>query len=296
MNNDIKFTLSYEGGASDHHKIDFYDVSQALLGFQRTLALTTHLVLNNQIITQAPALKGAKILALPPEEGSWKITAGIVLGGLYTFGTAPNNTPIGHIVYSLYDYVVSESLGFHVDYDKSLGKLYEEAKEKDKKIKVIKQHQADSLIEKCSAAISDIHRPITKNKTALEASISANIYGSESPIGASFNEDTFSYIQELITSDIQEIIYGRVSSYNSNTFKGRIYVMAEGRPVSFELFGIARASASLKLIVASLSANVQKNYNDPLSNLFCRVTRITTRSGLLKSFEIHAVSTQNNVA
>ncbi|CAK6715064.1 MULTISPECIES: DUF7946 domain-containing protein [Vibrio] len=296
MNNNIEFTLSYEGGASDHHEIDFYDVSQALIGFQRTLALTTHLVLNNKIITQAPALKGAKILALPPEEGSWKITASIVLGGLYTFGTAPSNTPIGHIVYSLYDYVVSESLGFHVDYDKSLGKLYEEAKEQNKALKVIKQHQADSLIEKCSTAISDIHRPITKNKTALEANICASINGVNKPISARFNEDTFSYIQELITLDTHEVIYGRVSSYNSNTFKGRIYVVAEGRPVSFELFGRARTPASLQLIVASLSANVQKNHDDPLSNLFCRVKRITTKSGLLKSYEVYAVSNQNIVA
>ncbi|WP_446697230.1 DUF7947 five-stranded beta-barrel domain-containing protein [Vibrio cholerae] len=94
---------------------------------------------------------------------------------------------------------------------------------------------------------------------------------------------------------MHEVIYGRVSSYNSNTFKGRIYVVAEGRPVSFELFGSAKSASSLQLIVASLSANVQKNYSDPLSNLFCKVRRITTKSGLLKSFEIYAVSTQNMV-
>lgn len=295
MNKNIEFTLSYEGGASDDHEIDFYDVSQALIGFQRTLALTTHLALNNKIITQAPALKGAKIFALPPEEGSWKITAGVVLSGVYAFGTAPNNTPIGHMVYSLYDYVVSESLGFHVDYDKSLGELYEEAKKQDKSIHIIKQHQADSLIEKCSTAISDIHRPIIKNKTASEANIFVNVNGVTQPLNAKFNEDTFSYIHDLVTHDMHEVIYGRVSSYNSNTFKGRIYVVAEGRPVSFELFGSAKSASSLQLIVASLSANVQKNYSDPLSNLFCKVRRITTKSGLLKSFEIYAVSTQNMV-
>lgn len=76
---DIQFTLSYQGARSDSHEIDLYDVSQALIGLQRSLALTTHLILNKEIITQSPALKGAYIYALPPEEGSWKLTAAIVI-------------------------------------------------------------------------------------------------------------------------------------------------------------------------------------------------------------------------
>jgi hypothetical protein len=69
----IEITLSFNGGAADKNEINFYDVSQALIGFERSLALTTHLVLNGEIITQAPALKGAEILAIPPTEGSWKL-------------------------------------------------------------------------------------------------------------------------------------------------------------------------------------------------------------------------------
>ena len=86
MSDQIQFSFSFEGGAADDHILDLYDVSQALLGFQRSLALTTHLLLNGQIITQTPFLKGAKIYALPPEPGSWQLKALIVLGatGLYT--------------------------------------------------------------------------------------------------------------------------------------------------------------------------------------------------------------------
>src|SRR6266404_3669458 len=119
MEASVKFTLSFEGAASDQHLIDLYDVSQALIGFQRSLALTSHLVINDEIITQAPSLKGASILALPPKEGSWEIV-GLVITGVaavgYKLGTAPRNTPLGHLIFSLYDYVVKESLGFHVDY------------------------------------------------------------------------------------------------------------------------------------------------------------------------------------
>ena len=154
----VEFTLSFNGAESDDHHIDLYDISQALIGFQRSLALTTHLVLNNKIITQSPALKGAKVFAVPAEEGSWNIKgvviASVISGGAYQLTTTPNNTPLGHLIFSAYDYLVKESLGFHVDYNKSLGKLYEEQIAEKADVPKIEQHKMDSLIEKCSTAIS----------------------------------------------------------------------------------------------------------------------------------------------
>jgi len=53
MNHNQTFTLSYEGSSADDHQLDFYDAAQGLISFQRTLALTIHLVVNNEIIIQA---------------------------------------------------------------------------------------------------------------------------------------------------------------------------------------------------------------------------------------------------
>src|SRR5271169_4830616 len=121
----LRFTLSYEGRLATERAIDFYDVAHALAGFQRTLALTAHVIINGEVITQAPALKGAQIVALPPEDGSWKFVA-LILGGLYSLTQAPQNSVIGHSTTSAYDYVISEALGFHVDFTKTLGQQYEE--------------------------------------------------------------------------------------------------------------------------------------------------------------------------
>ena len=72
MNDNIaQFSISFQGNDTDKHQIDLYDVSQALIGFQRKLALTTNLMLNGELITQAPSLKNAMILASPPKKGSW---------------------------------------------------------------------------------------------------------------------------------------------------------------------------------------------------------------------------------
>ncbi len=286
MNHNLQFTLCYEGKGADRHEIDFYDVSKALIGFQRSVALTTHLFANNEIITKAPYLKGAKVVALPPEEGSWKITAGVILTGLYALGTAPNNTPVGHLVYSLYDYVVSESLGFHVDYNKSLGQAYEEAEENEVTLPVIKQHKADSLIEKCSVALSDMHRPIYKTKTAESASI-VGIFGNhQQPLSAEFTQESFEYIHEAFIEETPVVIRGRISSYNSNNFRGRIYVAAEGRPVTFELAKSIRTEYVLQLVIASLSAATHKDYENKWIDIYCRAYRHTSRSGQLKEYTI----------
>lgn len=291
-NYDIQFELSYAGSAADAHEIDLYDVAQALVGFQRSLAITIHLILNGKIITQAPALKGAEIYAFPSEEGSWKIKAGILILGTaaYHISTVPNNTPLGHLVYSAYDYVISESLGFHVDYNKSLGKLYEENKEKNIKLPMVREAQLDSVIEKCSTAITEIHRPIYKTKTANTAKISTHIDGLKVPLNPIFSFETFQYIIEEFTAEEVEVIRGFVSSYNSNTFKGRIYVPEEERPISFLLSENTRGEACIQLIVDSLRANALRGFDIESIQIYCRVQKITTKAGYLKKYKVLDVS------
>ncbi|MGB1800974.1 MAG: hypothetical protein ACPHLK_09125 [Gammaproteobacteria bacterium] len=292
-NYDVQFELSYNGNDSDEHEVDMYDVSQALIGFQRSLAITTHLILNDKVITQAPFLKGAKIYTFPSEEGSWKVTAGILVLGTtaaYHVSTAPNNTPLGHLVYSAYDYVISQSLGFHVDYNKSLGQLYEEAKEKNIELPKVREAQLDSVIEKCSSAITEIHRPIYKNKTAETAIITTNINNNKVPLNPVFSMDTFRYIIEEFTNDEVITIRGFVSSYSSNTYKGRIYVPELERSIPFLLSEFIREEEVIRNMVDSLRANALRNFKAEPYEIFCKVQKITTKTGHLKSYKIIAVS------
>ncbi|PTR07063.1 hypothetical protein C8R32_10818 [Nitrosospira sp. Nsp5] len=286
----VQFTLSFTGNDSDRHLIDFYDVSKALIGFQRSIALTTHLVLNNEIITQAPYLKGATIYALPSEAGSWKMTA-VVMASLYHLGTAPINTPIGHLIHSLYDYVVSESLGFHVDYDKTLKKLYDESDIKKTQLPQIRESQAHSLVEKCSPAIEEMHRPIYKGHTAKKGRIVTTIGDRKIPLQQSLTIETYDFIHETHISAEPEEIQGRISGYYKNTFKGKIFDKSIGWPVSFELRDQARNRIAFDLIIRSLHANALSLTNEN-SIVFCKAYRMTSKSGQLKGFLITEVSSK----
>ena len=290
MAQSIKFTLLYEGGDADNHRIDFYDVSQALIGFQRSIALTTHLVLNNQIITQAPSLKGAEIFALPPENGSWKFTAMVTLIGSGVYGalTAERDTVLGHLVTSAYDYVISESLGFHVDFEKSLGQQLEEVRHKDSKNEVLTESRFDSLIEKCETAVVQMHRPIVENNTAESAFIVASIGSEKRTIGRTINSETSEYIAHSSRSEDIYRLRGRVSSYNANTFKGRIYIESEGRPIPFLLSDEARASHVIEKITNSLSLNAVDRFKGNGEITFSAY-KISSITGRLKALVVVAV-------
>ena len=162
-----------------------------------------------------------------PQQGSWKATAIVMAGltGLYIYvGTAPKDTPIGNLISSAYDYVISETLGFHVDYDKTLGQQYEELKGKPD-VKRIPQAKFDTVVEKCEASIKAMHRPIVMSETAEKAE-SKGKNGRAPPrlIGHRLDQETYEHIAFTDQDSQPREIIGRVSSYNVNTFKGRIYV------------------------------------------------------------------------
>jgi hypothetical protein len=294
MNGAIGFTLSYHGNETERNAIDLYDVSQALIGFQRSLALTTHLALNDEVITQAPSLKGARILAVPPEPGSWKITAWVLAGatGLYNLGAAESNSPLGHLMFSLYDYVISESLGFHVDYDKSLGQLYEEARRTHAQVPALRESQVDSLLEKTERAILEMHRPIFKTQSAESASLAAIVNGHKRPLKTRLDRETYDFIHETRVSDAPNVIEGRVTSYNINTYKGRMYVSKYGRPVAFELSVPARSQKAAKLLAPSLQRSAEQRYGAPGSVVYCVAFENTSKSGRLKSLSLSKISNE----
>jgi hypothetical protein len=270
-----------------------YDVGQALIGFQRSLALTTHLLLNDEIITQAPALKGAQILSVPPEPGSWKTTA-VVVGiatGAYHLGTAPKDTPIGHLVRSAYDYVVSETLGVHVDYEKTLGVQYKELRKTRAQIPELSEERLDSLIEKCEPAIRDMHRPIVKSETAHKAKILTRVAGTEYPLTVPLTRETFEYVAYTERSESPLDFMGRVSSYNINTYKGRIYLPQHNRPVPFELAEECRDAISVMTIVRSLSANAERR-GGPEAEIFFNAFQNLSRTGRVKSLYVTSISSR----
>lgn len=283
----LDFELSFEGSTSDEHIIDLYDVSEALKGFHRTLALTSHLVLNGEVIGKAPFVKNLEIYSHPSEEGSWKMLASLTIAGhFFVEGmTAPQNTNLGHIFYSAYDYVIKESLGFEVDYNKSLGKLYSESQ--GLKVPVITESQLHQVIDKTENSIIEMHRPIYKTNTANKLSISTSIDNKVVPVGKELNLQTYSYLTENIVEQNVFSITGIVSSYSTDTYKGRIYFEDTDRTISFMLDNsLRKKSQTIGRIVRSLKSRALKK--DPV-NITMDVQVVKSKTGKLKGYLVQKV-------
>lgn len=277
----IELELRFTGEEADRGLIDFYDAARALAGFQRSLALVTHLALNGEVITHATALDGARILFPAIEEGSWKSRALVVFGGMMTLGSVGKDSPIGHIVTSLYDYVVSETMGFHPDYDKTLQAQYAEYLRAHK----ITREKVDSVIEKTENSVADMHRPVVASGTAGAGHITN---GSGNRVGPDLTEFTYEYVKSTIRDPNLSNIVGYISSFNNNTFKGRVFSIEEGRPIPFELMQDTRDRSSVGLITQSQHHSGQRQ-NDQ-AGVILTGHKLVSTTGRLKRLHIKHVA------
>lgn len=276
----IEIELRFDGEEADDGRLEFYDAARALIGFQRSLALTTHLVLNGEIITQAPSLDGATIYIPAIEQGSWKTKALIVLGGAFAVGSVGKDSPVGHVVTSVYDYVLSETMGFHPDYDKTLQEQYHE----HLMAQGITREKIDSLIEKTENAVADMHRPIVASETALRAEVLEGPRG-ERQLGPDLSAITYDYVRQTTRSSDTMSMRGKVTSYNVNTYKGRIFLFDERRPIPFELMPEARNRQQVGIITRSQHLNGQ-NRTDPRAIIEVDAFRLESVSGTLKRLHV----------
>lgn len=281
----LNLKLSFTGEEAENNQLDFYDTAQALMGFERSLALTTHLILNGKIITQAPSLQGAKIYAIPPEEGSWEIIAGIVTvsaTALYKLGTAPRDTPLGNLISSAYDYVVRRTMGFRVNYEQTLGQQLEDANRNDGAPEITEQ-RLDSLIEKTETAVRQMHRPIVESQTASKATIFSLTRTGQRQIARPLTLDTYERMQ-LVDRSREVELEGSVSSYNINTYKGRMYVDDEQRPIPFELAESNRDEDTITIIASSLARNATNRIRQ--GRFRFRAYKYLTSTGRLKALNV----------
>lgn len=281
------FEIRFTGGLADQNAIDLYDVSQAIEGFQRTLAITTHLVLNGEVITQAPSLKNAQILSVPFQEGSWRAAAIIVPAAAVVLSASDSSLP-GFLIKSVFTYVVQEATGVEIDYES--GTLQEQLEEhrtlNDKKLD---RSRLDSVVEKCENSIKKMHRPIVKSKTANNAELNCEVNGRAKSSLAILNGSTFDYVSKTIKSELYDIVKVKVSSYNINTFMGRVFSDDFGnRTVPFTLMDSAKRGDQISKIIGSMSANAAEKRSD-LGYIYFECRKYESVTGRLKGLMVSNV-------
>jgi len=134
----------------------------------------------------------------------------------------------------------------------------------------------DSVIEKCENSIRDIHRPIVKSRSAVNARIKCKVGSvSDKYVGQKFTQNSYDRMNNKRKSQEKSIFEGKISSYNMNTFKGRVYILDKKRPIPFELEESARTTENINVITTNLADNA----SDPNSRHFSiKFEGLTTES------------------
>lgn len=104
-----------------------------------------------------------------------------------------------------------------------------------------------------------MHRPMVAQESAESAEIYFRGDGiGHRPISTNLDFDTYEYIARTHERPKSREHRGFVTSYNTNTFKGRFYSVTAERPIPFELYDIGRSPKNVALIVNSLRENALK--------------------------------------
>jgi hypothetical protein len=131
-----------------------------------------------------------------------------------------------------------------------------------------------------------MHRPLYASRTANLGDITA---GSASErkrkIGPDLNLATYEYAANTVRSREPSSIIGVISSYNINTYKGRIFSHEFWRAVPFELMPNARGQSAVNRITRSLQLNAADR-NDPRAIIALRAIRLEAPSGRLKRLHV----------
>ncbi len=181
-----------------------------------------------------------------------------------------------------------------MDYDKTLGQQYNEV-QRFKSLETlpkITQSQLDSATEKCEHAIKDMHRPIVKTGTANGARIITSFGGQSREISTCLNKDTYQHIATTEESEAPEYFTGRISSFDSNTNKGRIFVPKEARTIPFILIENQYTDMYRDLVGMSLMHNIRNRKSND-GNIRFHAFKLTSRTGTLKSLNVIEVTKVN---
>ena len=253
------------------HVLDAYDASQALYGIARSLSILTHYTINQTVIKQAPALRGARILIEPPREGSFEFIVPII-------SMVDPSTAVGTIALGLGAAYLHDLLG--VIFRRLSGQADKPSTDELNRQMRSTRGDIDALSDAVEEDIIRIQRPIVNNVTTI------NISGGSHNI-INLNQETYDFAKTKVLGDGQDYYDGHVTSFNGSTISGRFWIDSEDRTVGFSVDRNHKLPATERVLLAeSLSAWV----NMEGGNIKIRGTPLTSKQGLLKQIFITKVS------
>jgi len=204
--------LHYEGGTADEGLIDFYDGSTSIHGFSQALQIATHAYVKGEIVSRAPALKGARMFLTPLKRGS-------VVVEIITFIEAyPASFGLAAPVF--YDFI-------KFAFAKATGKFKIQPETTPVRRELERDEPFfDELAETLEGSLQRSHRIIGDGVTKVELS-RARI-----PL-LTFDHNSRDWVNTRAESPKIKTLHGNVTRFNSVSRNGRAFIRELDRIVPF---------------------------------------------------------------
>lgn len=216
---EIPLALKYNLPSEKRGRIDLYSGPKSIFGFAKIIQLSTHLILNHEVISRSTRAKGAEFHMLPSKEGSF-VQQVIVVVQNY-----PAESLASTIAINVLSNHISDALKWLVK--SASGLIDEEYKPFEPRLGTDLEPYFDDLQVVLDGPIREAHNSVERlggNVTLLDT------HGNEI---VTFDEDTLGYIKEANLSDQHEEITGHVTRYNVLTGNGRLKDYRNNKVIPF---------------------------------------------------------------
>jgi hypothetical protein len=194
--------LRFSGQTVEKNGLDLYDGSQSFQGFAQALQIVVHAYLNNEVVSRAPALKGAELYFGSPRRGS------VLFDIIALIEQYPATAALtGAAFYDFVKYSLAKAAGYL--------KVKPETPSVQKL--AVNEEFFDQLAETLEGSLQRAHRAIDRGVTQV------TIERPRSELVV-FNSKTSSWVHTRDENPAVQEFTGNITRYNSISGNGRAYI------------------------------------------------------------------------
>jgi len=263
---ELMFKVKYDDGRIKFDGLDMYYGSHSLAAISEILLLSLHASIHGEVVVQAPAAKGFRLVLKKSQEGSLEQYIQLLVTDPETISLLTDLTKNG--IYDVVKYLLSSCLGIPF--------IIQNRKAK-KKIQQITQANED-LHGRLEHALHHAHLPVKNQGLSVSLSLGRTAI-------ITFDEDTLNYLEtEVVETDTEVILVG-VSRFNARTGTGRFITAIDSISHSFN--PVLDLDDYQKTIMADNLGKVARGGFKPLNAIVCRVN---STNGRLKRYQLLSIS------
>ncbi|WP_225042599.1 hypothetical protein [Xanthomonas campestris] len=263
---ELTFKIKYSNGSRVFNGLDMYYGSHSLAAISEILLLSLHASIHGEVVVQAPAAKGFRLVLKKAQEGSLEQLIQLLVTDPDTVELLTDLTKDG--IYDLLKFLMSSCLGIPF---------------------VIKNRKAKKKIQRLMSANEDLHGRL--ERALIQAHLPVKHQGlsvclsmGRTPI-ITLDDETLNYLETEVVDADSEFIPVGVSRFNARTGTGRFITDIDS--ISHSFSPAIDLDDHQKTIMADNLGKVARGEFEPLNALVCRVN---STNGRLKRYQLHGIS------